>query len=524
MASRKIALIIVPALIALVFRFTGLTFDSFWLDEGYQTIVGAYGHGLPDFQRLPERPFLYKPAPPASSGAMLANFRAVDPLTPPLYQLILNRWIKLWGGSDFAVRSLSALISFLTVAALTAIAYLTLGWRAALFAALLQAVSPFDVYYGQEARMYALEQLMAVLSMGGLGLYLFPEACRFFKRPISLRLLLLLYCLSTWALINTHYTGLFLFAAEIVLAVFIAIRRRSVVLLVWFAAACVLVGVLWLPWLPMFFQAASIRTAAFYVARQPSWTWPLLALFDKLPSNWVMFLSGNHVVTPALPLFLTSAVILLIAFGSCLAPNTVSPQNGAGDQPDQKIRLWLLWWAIAPALILWALDVFENHRVIEMPRYLISTAPAIYMLCGAGLSWLAARRPRAAIILLAAQLVFAGINDIAHAAFVHQREPWKQMARTVEQTVPPSEPILVSQFYDLVCLDRYLTHPYRQVGVSSITSGARLAQLLDGTERFALVTAQEGDRVIKAIPPNYKLDSQRDLGHSLHLLFFSKVR
>src|SRR3974390_808274 len=111
MASRKIACIVVPALMALVFRFTGLTFDSLWLDEGYQTVVGAYGQPLPDFLRLPAQAFIYRPGPPAGPSQMLSNFRRVDPLPPPLYQLILNRWIALFGGSDMAVRSLSAIVS-----------------------------------------------------------------------------------------------------------------------------------------------------------------------------------------------------------------------------------------------------------------------------------------------------------------------------------------------------------------------------------------------------------------------------
>jgi uncharacterized membrane protein len=529
MASRKIACFVVPALLALALRFLGLTFDSFWLDEGYQTVVGAYGQPLPNFLQAPPKPFVYRPAEPASPHQMLANFRSVDPLTPPLYQLILNRWITIVGGDDFAVRSLSALLSSFSVLLVGTLAYLICGWRCALFAALLQAVSPFAIYYGQEARMYALEELLAVVSMATLIALLFPQWCsQAASRPPIRRLLFLLYALSSWALLNTHYTGLFLLAAQAILGVSMALKRRSISFAMSLGASWILMAILWLPWLPMFFQAASIRTAAFYVARQPSLVWPFTALFVRIPVNWVMFLSGNHVIGPALPLFATSVIVLLLGLWACLPSQMVAAQktpDGVSAEERrpgfERARLVFLFWAIVPALILWVLDVVENHRVIELPRYLIATAPAIYLLGGSGLAWLAQRRMRLASGLVTAQIIFACVNNIAHATAVHQREPWRQMAQLVEQNVAESEPLFVSQYYDLVCLDRYLNRPLRQIGASSNTTRQQFTDLLNGAARFALVTAQEGDRILKVIPPDYRQDVHRDLGHSLHFYQFS---
>jgi len=123
--------------------------------------------------------------------------------------------------------------------------------------------------------------------------------------------------------------------------------------------------------------------------------------------------------------------------------------------------------------------------------------------------------------LLACQLIFASVNNIAHATRVHQREPWREMAGLVETTVPPGELLLVSQYYDILCLDRYLNAPQLQVGVGSATTAPQLERILGSRDRFALLTAQEGDRILNVIPPRFHAVFHKDMGHSLHLYIYS---
>ncbi|MCB8979971.1 MAG: hypothetical protein H6657_21380 [Ardenticatenaceae bacterium] len=146
-------LLIVIFLLAFGLRVHNLQVQSFWNDEGNSA-------------RLSER-----------SIPLIIEGTASD-IHPPLYYLLLNQWRKLVGDSEFGLRSLS-LFAGLLVVPLTFVLGKKLehrvtqsrhrvsqrkSWLLGLLAAGLVAINPGMVYYSQEARMYALLGLWAVLS------------------------------------------------------------------------------------------------------------------------------------------------------------------------------------------------------------------------------------------------------------------------------------------------------------------------------------------------------------------------
>ncbi len=638
---------------AVTVRFAGISFDSLWLDESYQSVIGATGHGVADLLTKRDRPYLFRFEKPASVDAVLYNFRKVDALCPPLYAVSLNRWMTLFGDSDLALRSLSALFSLLSIGVVFAIAAYLFGVEAGLAAAFVQALSPFDVHYAQEARMYSLVVLMSALSCGSLtGILsrkwffepesndnvasgiaakgkLLPESSPdqialkppSDKRPNLLpwqECLLLcslsgLYVVSACALINSHYTGLFIVFFQAVLAggwsAFTKRWRIAGVLV----AAFLLIATLWLPWLPMFLQSASSRKESFYVSRQASFWWPFYALFFKIPVNWEVFLCGPRVGGCAIPLYISAALALVSSavagLGALLSyfvtdygavakrltaePGVVSPGGvatnlwksssategrsslrpvGVGhedqafqqvsapiialleppEKPDKRPRsqpplrstgsaadgltalttgnwnltrgfwsrekgfLLAIWlWAIVPAVVLWFLDVLEGRKVIEIARYTIGTAPAVYILAGLGMLLLS-RRFRFGWLIFAVHAIFA-FSNLFYLHTVHQREPWKEMAATVERVCRPDDLILVSEYYDIACLDRYLSRPFQQVGASPAMGKSYVCTLIAGKQRFVLITAQEGEFIKDLFPDNYVVTNHIDLRHGLHL-------
>ena len=108
---------------------------------------------------------------------------------PPLYHFLLYLWVGLTGSSVFALRFLSLVLGVLTVPLVYRLARLAFGELVGLLAALLCTISPFLVYYSQEARMYALATFSTTLSMlllarivsgqsWGRGRSGFCESCR----------------------------------------------------------------------------------------------------------------------------------------------------------------------------------------------------------------------------------------------------------------------------------------------------------------------------------------------------------
>jgi len=149
---------------------------------------------------------------------------------PPLYHLLLYLWVRLTGCSVFALRFLSLVLGVLTVPLIYQLARLAFGQLVGLLAALLGAISPFLVYYSQEARMYALATFATTLSMLLLMKIVASQEGqsrlrRFAGNLRSLDILWLAYLLATAAAIFTHYYALFVVVAQNALV--IALWRRN---------------------------------------------------------------------------------------------------------------------------------------------------------------------------------------------------------------------------------------------------------------------------------------------------------
>lgn len=170
---------------------------------------------------------------------------------PPLYYLLLHGWIRLFGTSDLAVRSLSGVFALGT---------LPLAWLAgrrrggpvlAWLALLVLAISPFALRYATETRMYALVMLLVLA-----GWLLVDGALRLGRdRWIHL----VAIALTAGALLYVHYWSLWLLIAVGTLVVWrarqageAAERHRARRVLVALASG----GLLFVPWLPVLVDQA----------------------------------------------------------------------------------------------------------------------------------------------------------------------------------------------------------------------------------------------------------------------------
>jgi hypothetical protein len=87
---------------------------------------------------------------------------------PPLYYLLLHSWIGLNGDTPYDVRLLSALFGAGTIPVIYLIGKRISGVIIGLAAAVFLALSPFNIYYAQEARMYTFLTFNAAVAMYAL--------------------------------------------------------------------------------------------------------------------------------------------------------------------------------------------------------------------------------------------------------------------------------------------------------------------------------------------------------------------
>ena len=136
---------------------------------------------------------------------------------PPLYYVLLHFWIRLFGQSNDAVRSLSGVIAVITLPVAWLCGRRFGGPAVAWTTLVLVASAPFAVYYGTEARMYAL-----VILLTGLG-FLALERALESPRPGNLAAVAVVAA----ALLYTQYWSLYLVAMVGIWLVVSIVRDRG---------------------------------------------------------------------------------------------------------------------------------------------------------------------------------------------------------------------------------------------------------------------------------------------------------
>ncbi len=201
--------------VSLLLRLEGMAV-SLWLDEGIS--IGIADHPLGDIPGL-----------------------LVQDGSPPLFYLLLNGWMHLFGDGAVAVRSLSLLAAL----AMVPVAYWAgrslFGTRAGWMAAALAATSPYLTLWGREARMYTLLALLALVCVTAF-VHAFAFARRRWLPALVVSLALVLY---------THNWSLYLAAAAVLAAIGFAVQRPDTrQALGDVAQAFAGVGLLYAPWVP----------------------------------------------------------------------------------------------------------------------------------------------------------------------------------------------------------------------------------------------------------------------------------
>ena len=233
---RNLVVLVVVLALAVFLRFYLLDGQSFWNDEGNSA-------------RIAER------------SLQLITEGAAGDIHPPLYYYALHFWRGVLGTSEFALRSLSAMLGVLLVGLTFLIGRKAFSVGVGLLAAFVAAINPFQIYYSQEARMYLL---LAVIGAAATWLLLrVLEDWAISNRGSGIRdqglhqrrlSLFIDHCslISVYALgLYTHYAFPFIFVTHFLIVVmwWLVTRASWRYLAYWIGLAAV-AGVLFLPWLP----------------------------------------------------------------------------------------------------------------------------------------------------------------------------------------------------------------------------------------------------------------------------------
>ncbi len=332
-----------------------------------------------------------------SFGSML-NSMVVHETNPPLYFVLGWLWARVFGTGEVGLRSLSALAG----TAVIPIAYLCgrelVSRRAGLLAAALTALSPFMIWYSQEAREY---MLLAALCAASL-LY-FAKA---WHRPTTGNVAL--WGVFSALAVLTHAFAGFLVAPEALWLLYV-IRDRAI------AIAAGAVAAVQVALLPLLFSHATSSLLGFIDET------PLHLRIQQVP---VAFGLGTLYQSPGVRYGLLGAAVLV---GACIVLLLVgadsSELRGAGAAA-----------ALAAVVLLVPLVVALLGEDYYIPRALIPAWIPLAVVVGAACTASRARAPGAVLaVVLLASFVYAQVKISDNAQY--QRPDWRGVARALG---PPS--------------------------------------------------------------------------------------
>ena len=412
---------------------------GFWIDEGLS--VG-----------IADRPIADVPGVLRQDGS------------PPLYYLLLNLWLSVFGRSEASVHGLSVVFAVLCVPVAFWAGWTIFGRTTAWMAALLAAVNPFLTQYAQEGRMYALLALLAMVSLT-CWLQAFTTDSDSIRRGPAIG-----FAVSFAAMLYTHNWSVFFGAATGAVWLWLlwraaaAERRRLLLTGVIAYGGAVL---LYAPWLP----------TTLYQAAHTGAPW------SRAPSL------GALVSVPARILGEVAEVAVLLAAGSgVLALLRTRPS------PRWRATVALLAVALLTIVLAW---VASQLSPAWATRYLIIAVPPFVLLAAAGFAH-------------AGRLGLAGLALVAVLWAIQGAPGEKSNVRDVAEAIAPSlhdgDLVVATQPEQISVLDYYLPADLRWATLTGPVADPGVTDWRDGVDRLEATSAERDlQPLIDAMEPGQRL-------------------
>lgn len=462
-------------------RFPGTSFD--WRVTLAETPTLLYGAvlvgGLLRLYRLPSESLWVDEATAIAAATLPVPelLVALPRADSPLYYLLLGGWFDLVGVSEATARLPSAAFGVATIAMLYVVSARLFDERTALLSAILLAISPFHVWYSQEARMFSLFGLLALLSFYW---FLRFEAERSSRNAVG-------YVVTTALLCYTHAFGLFVVLAQaLYLGTYAVVEDRSRAELRPWATVGGAVFALLSPWLAVRASEALAAGGGSGAAQETA-----LPTFGALRATFLAYLTNFS--EGAFPVLLPAVAVACLAlalfryeqprdferafesaFSAALdtVPDRTTKREFAGgmrrrfrsefqrsfvDADDEvevpSLRRSVLRWLRAPGsrsvalLLLWvAVPVLAPFVVshfgapIYATRYTIVAALGFYVMLAKGAGHIERGHVRYLVVVL---LVVGLFVPLASSYATDEKDQWREAAAHVGERADGGDIVLV---------------------------------------------------------------------------------
>lgn len=287
---------------------------------------------------------------------------------PPAYIILAHFWIKIFGMTEAATRSLSALAGIASIPVIYIVGCMLFGRTVGIISGFLMAISHFQIYYSQDFRYYSVFVLMTLLS------YLF--LIRVLRSGNFINYFC--YAVTTIILVYTHAFGVFIMLAQNLFFWF-HFKRHKAKIASWIICQAIILIAISPYFIPKSLNAAS-GTAGPYWISDPSLNAPLITLFKFLGTQY-KYPSQNTVLV-AIAFFLIGTLLIVIWKGKQkqLASVKAKLSEVLNFSRSRNELLLLGFWLICPILL--PLIFSKILRPMYVDRYTICASPALYLILG----------------------------------------------------------------------------------------------------------------------------------------------
>jgi len=276
----------------------------------------------------------------------------------PLYHIILSIWEKFFGLREFSVRFLSVIFGVFSVYMAYRIGGLMFNKRVGLYSAIIIALSPFNVYYSQEARIYTMFVLLTLLSV-----YFYVKYIKSIKNKD-----LIYYIIFTLLMLNSFGSAIFILIFQN-MHYFLFVRKN---LKKWIITQFA-VFILFLP-LALIVIKSMLELSQYLVVSKPD----LITLIR----TFYIFSAGTtykleSLIFGGILSILFSLLILLIII------NIYKDIKNKDYSKISNVAFLLLWLAIPIFLLILQSYMFYS---LYFERYILASSIALYMLVALSIS------------------------------------------------------------------------------------------------------------------------------------------
>lgn len=410
-------------LIGLFLRIHGLGSKSLWFDEAFTLLESK--KAFPD----------------------LLHFDR-EGIHPPLYRLIMHFWLYLGKGETF-IRIPSLLFSVFSIILIYKVAGLIFNKRVALYSALFMGISPFQIYYAQEVKMYSLLLFLCLVSI-----YFFLRVLKENKRVLWSG-----YVLFTALSIYTHYCAFLNIIAQNLFILF-SCKRHKKLLPKWMLGQFLII-LLFSPWFYSFGK---------HIERIKHQFWIPPVSFENALAVFKNFSLGYHSSNFNNNLLLFSFAIIFL----CGIHSIISSIPPKGTRQEQKAHwggkdqlILLLSYFVIPIIII--LLISRIIKPIYMDRALISLSFFYYIILAKGLYSVKTNKIILGSIIISIVLLFGMVlknyysgKNFLQSVGVFEKKPLRELTEYIESRYSKGEVIVLSHQNLWASFEYYLPHDIRK--------------------------------------------------------------